>query len=66
MGALRNQKKKGTSMPSRPQYGQNTSRMQFRAWLIWQLNQRGAKLAPRPSYKDLQTAVERILLKERA
>lgn len=51
-------------MPSRPQFGQQTSRMQFRAWLIWKLNQRGANLGPRPSYKDLQDAVTRLLLKE--
>ncbi len=50
-------------MPSRPQFNQTTSRMQFRAWLIWELNKRGAKLHPRPSYKELQEAVTRYLLK---
>ncbi len=50
-------------MPSRPQFGQTTSRMQFRAWLIHVLNQRGANLQPRPSYKDIKDAVERLLLR---
>jgi hypothetical protein len=36
-------------------------RNQFKAWLIWQLNLRGANLPARPSYRALQVAVNRYL-----
>lgn len=42
--------------------GPKRARNQFRAWLIWQLNQRGEKLPPNPKYVDLVAAIERRLL----
>lgn len=32
------------------------SRNEFRAWLIWELNKRGANLPPNPTYLQLQAA----------
>lgn len=32
------------------------SRNEFRAWLIWELNKRGANLSPNPTYLQLQAA----------
>jgi hypothetical protein len=43
------------------------ARNQFRAWLIYELNKRGANLEPQPKYADLYEAVDRLLFRgERA
>lgn len=36
-------------------------RREFRAWLIYELNRRGADLPPNPEYSRLREAVERLL-----
>lgn len=36
-------------------------RREFRAWLIYELNRRGADLPPNPEYSRLREAVERVL-----
>lgn len=37
-------------------------RREFRAWLIFELNKRGADLPANPEYTRLREAVERLLL----
>lgn len=37
-------------------------RREFRAWLIYELNKRGADLPPNPEYTRLREAIERHLL----
>ena len=51
-----------------PQFTPNfrRRRAEFRAWLIWQLNLRGAGLCDRPDYGDLQAAVEKYFLEPTA
>lgn len=49
-----------TNPPKRADFRRR--RNEFRAWLIYELNQRGADLPPRPSYDSLRDAVESILL----
>ncbi|HKO88761.1 MAG TPA: hypothetical protein VJU83_09635 [Burkholderiales bacterium] len=55
-----------TATPATPsQFAPNAFRRrrnEFRAWLIWQLNLRGANLSDRPDYGDLQAAVEKYFL----
>lgn len=48
--------------PPRDNY--RRQRGEFRAWLIWQLNLRGANLPPAPKYSELKSAVERYLLNQ--
>ena len=42
-----------------------TRRQQFKSWLVYELNQRGANLSRTPDYTDLRDAVERYLLRGR-
>ena len=42
-----------------------TRRQQFKSWLVYELNQRGANLSRTPDYTDLRDAVERFLLRGR-
>jgi hypothetical protein len=53
-------------MSNPPKLKQRRCRNQFRAWLVYELNQRGANLPRDPQYAALRVAVETLLLKRPA
>lgn len=47
----------------KPKLKQRRCRNQFRAWLVYELNARGANLPREPQYSALREALERMLPK---
>jgi hypothetical protein len=47
----------------KPKLKQRRCRNQFRAWLVYELNTRGANLPQQPNYSALREALERFLVK---
>lgn len=45
-----------------PSGGYKRQRNQFKAWVLWQLQLRGADLPERPSYRQIQVALERYMV----
>jgi hypothetical protein len=46
---------------TKPKLKQRRCRNQFRAWLVYELNARGANLPKEPKYSALREALERLL-----